>query len=222
MGDNNLFTEYNQDAVSLAQALLGKVICYDKGTEKIKYLITVTEAYPASDCYSYVNRDEKRTGFGYNCLIPEEMRNKTKYHDNIQNAPGKCFIVSNAIHILGSLANNQRYNHVLIRGGIRLDKNECLVIEKPKMNFVIGEPITLCQEKLKIEESSITYNLKGEKSKLFIEFYNNISNTETLQRKRYKLKPNDKDVNTPKAIDNHYRYFIIPFGTYKNGQEEDK
>ena len=100
-------------AEDLAQRLLGKVLCYKNSNGKtVKYMITVTEAYPANDKNSYINR--KHEPFGKSCLICDN-----------NNKSGDCFTTPNGIHILGgestSLNNERAYDHVLIRGGIKVD-----------------------------------------------------------------------------------------------------
>ncbi len=127
MGNRLYQKDFDLCAEKLAKYLLGKVICY----KDQKYMITVTEAYPADDPYSYVNRE--KSSFGHNCLIKEG------------NKAGDCFINYNGIHILGSRDNDSRsFNHVLIRGAIKVIDDKLKVDKNTKLNFVYGAPCVLC------------------------------------------------------------------------------
>ena len=193
--------DYNQRAECLAKDLLGKVICYKKSeTETVRYMITVTEAYPADDPYSYVNRE--KSSFGHNCLLKEE-----------KNA-GDCFVNYNGIHILGRRDNDSRkFDHVLIRGAIKVtDDNRLKVDKNTKLNFVYGAPCVLC-DRLNLE-------LKGQNS------FSLTDDSATLQIKKQPNEPKNvfsaERYNLPipreiKNCDDKYtdtEYYIAPLRFY--------
>ncbi len=148
--------KYDKDpSVILARDLLGKVICYKKSENEpeIKYMITVTEAYPYDDKNSYIYRE-----------IHKEKINKNGKAFNIlsqEKNVGKWFLYGGMLHIIsdGSKCNDINGNtifccgNVLIRGGIRVVKND-LKYEDKRLEYEFGKPYSLCRYKLNFLENA--------------------------------------------------------------------
>jgi 3-methyladenine DNA glycosylase Mpg len=199
---------FEKDAIQLAQDLLGKVICYDKEGNEIRYMITVTEAYPYDDYYSYVNREQ--SGFSHDCLLKEE------------NESGDCFINYNGIHILGSLGNDsRRFNHILIRGGIKIEKSDNqneyykLNFEHAEMNLKYGRPTILMEklfdDKLEKVKNRKYYLLDKSQTNIWLEDYKRV---EFEAKKRIGLTNPDKletnKAEAEKTYDKPFRYYFYP------------
>ena len=148
--------DYNKRAEDLAKELLGKTIIYkNKDKQELKYMITVTEAYPfdETEAISYVNK--YKSGKGHDALIGE---------DKI----GTCFVYGGMLHIVckGGMKKREdgteeyRCDNILIRGAIKVDNNE-FTKECDALNFVVGRPFVLCRKKLGIPPNQPSINLCG-------------------------------------------------------------
>ena len=133
--------DFNKPAKELAKDLLGKVICYNSK----KYMITIAEAYPDDDSFSYIFRQTNRKKINKKSKSYIILANK----DNV----GKCFIYGGMLHFVcaGKVNKDGIYccGNVLIRGAVRIDGKK-LCKEDPKMEFGDGKPYTLCHNKLEL------------------------------------------------------------------------
>ena len=132
---------YNQRAQILAPQLIGKVIEYNG----VKYMITVTEAYPYNDDNSYVKRSEK--GKGHDLLTGE---------DKI----GNLFVYAGMLHIAcdggnGNWENEYSCDNVLIRGAIKVVDGIFDCDTDKKLYYKQGKPYTLCKTKLGIMDNDL-------------------------------------------------------------------
>ena len=145
--------DYNKRAEHLAKELLGKTIIYkNKYSDELKYMITVTEAYPfdETEAISYVNK--YKSGKGHDALIGE---------DKI----GTCFVYGGMLHIVckGGMKKRDdgteeyRCDNILIRGAIKID-NDKLKPECDTLNFVTGRPYVLCHDILKVTLNQFKIN----------------------------------------------------------------
>ena len=170
MGEKLKKEFFGNDAVTLAQNLLGKVICYNNGTKTVKYMITVTEAYPYYDNDSYVNR----------------YHEGSKGHDAlVGNKTGNILIYSGMFHVVGSCENEDPYrcDNILIRGGIEIDKDGNLSKGKDKnLFFEKGKPYKLCRTMLGIPDEYC------ERAENVLKDYKTISNVNIESKIRIGLK----------------------------------
>lgn len=145
----------NKDAQTIAHDLLGKIIHCADGD----YLITVTEAYPANDSYSYIYRathnedDTKKSeneinknGKAYKILTDENM-------------VGKFFLYGGMLH-LACKANKVEarieLDNVLIRGAVEIEDDKLIINENNiNMNFGKGKPTDLVKT-LKIDDNNLS------------------------------------------------------------------
>lgn len=143
----------NKDAQTLAHDLLGKIIHCADGD----YLITVTEAYPANDSYSYIYRathedDTKKSeneinknGKAYKILTDENM-------------VGEFFLYGGMLH-LACKANKAEarieLDNVLIRGAVKVEDNTLIIDDNVNMNFGKGKPTDLVKT-LKIDDNNLS------------------------------------------------------------------
>ena len=192
---------FNCSAEDLAIKLLGKIICYNN----TKYMITVTEAYPANDCYNYA-KVYGDSSFGHKCLL-----------NNKNNQPGTCFITSDMIHILGSIDEHENlYNHILVRGGIKVE-NESLILEDPEMNFVVGKPALLCEKKLLLPTSKNFDLTTGER--VCIENYIDVDKESIIKGRRIRLADNNDNDKDKEQYNIKYRFYFIPNEKYSREDE---
>lgn len=160
----------DKDAQTLAHDLLGKIIHCADGD----YLITVTEAYPADDYYSYIYRathedDTKKSeneinknGKAYKILTDENM-------------VGEFFLYGGMLHLAGKENNGKDENarieldNVLIRGAVKVEDNTLIIDDNINMNFGKGKPTDLVKtlkidgnnlSTLKIYDSSLSFTSK--------------------------------------------------------------
>lgn len=185
----------NKNKQPLARYLLGKIIHCAGGD----YLITVTEAYPANDYYSYIyrathNEDEteksendiKKDGKAYKFLTDENM-------------VGKFFLYGGMLHLAGKAneANARiELDNVLIRGAIKIEDNTLIIDDNIKMNFGEGRPTTLVKT-LKIDDNNLST----------LRIYNSSLSFTSKQCERIGLKGEGKGkANTDATAE--YRFFI--------------
>lgn len=173
----------NKDAQTLAHDLLGKIIHCADGD----YLITVTEAYPAKDSYSYIYRathNEDGTEKSEN-----EINKNGKAYKILtdKNMVGEFFLYGGMLHLAGKENNGKDENarieldNVLIRGAVKVEDNTLIIDDNINMNFGKGKPTDLVKtlkidgnnlSTLKIYDSSLSFTseecerigLKGKKN----------------------------------------------------------
>lgn len=180
--------DYNKRAEYLAKELLGKTIIYKKDNDELKYMITVTEAYPfdETEAISYVNK--YKSGKGHDALIGE---------DKI----GTCFVYGGMLHIVckGGMkkledgTEEYRCDNILIRGAIKVDNNE-FTKECDALNFVVGRPFVLCRKKLDIPSNQSTINQSNgnSSSSVTIADYKNYADENIKLCKRVNIKNDSK------------------------------
>lgn len=196
----------DKDAKALARDLLGRIISYDGK----HYLITVTEAYPAKDSYSYIYRathnedgtkksekEIKKDGKAYKILTDKNM-------------VGKFFLYGGMLHLAGKVNKDENarieLDNVLIRGAIKIEDNKLIIDENNvNMNFGQGRPTTLVKA-LGIHDDN--------DENLFLLCDRLLSVNEITESKRIGLGDQDNpDANAK------YRFFISAFNYYT---EEDR
>lgn len=192
----NLASNFSdKSADEVARELLGKIMHCAGGD----YLITVTEAYPANDYYSYIyrathNEDEteksendiKKDGKAYKFLTDENM-------------VGKFFLYGGMLHLAGKAnkANARiELDNVLIRGAIKIEDNTLIIDDNIKMNFVEGRPTTLVKT-LKIDDNNLST----------LRIYNSSLSFTSKQCERIGLKGKDEGKSKTDA-EAEYRFFI--------------
>lgn len=147
----------NKDAQTLAHDLLGKIIHCADGD----YLITVTEAYPAKDSYSYIYRathNEDGTEKSEN-----EINKNGKAYKILtdENMVGEFFLYGGMLHLAckANKAESEKaqieLDNVLIRGAIKIDDNTLIIDDNIKMNFGEGRPTDLVKT-LKIDDNNLS------------------------------------------------------------------
>lgn len=144
----------DKDAKTIAHDLLGKIIHCADGD----YLITVTEAYPADDYYSYIYRathNEDGTKKSEN-----EINKNGKAYKILtdENMVGEFFLYGGMLHLAGKANKVEariELDNVLIRGAIKIDDNTLIIDDNIKMNFGEGRPTTLV-DTLKIDDNKLS------------------------------------------------------------------
>ena len=147
----------NKDAQTLAHDLLGKIIHCADGD----YLITVTEAYPAKDSYSYIYRathNEDGTEKSEN-----EINKNGKAYKILtdENMVGEFFLYGGMLHLAckANKAESEKaqieLDNVLIRGAVKVEDNTLIIDDNIKMNFGEGRPTTLV-DTLKIDDNKLS------------------------------------------------------------------
>ncbi len=145
----------DKDAKTIARDLLGKIISFAGKN----YLITVTEAYPADDYYSYIYRathnedctkksenEINKNGKAYKILTDENMA-------------GEFFLYGGMLH-LACKANKVEarieLDNVLIRGAVEIKDDKLIINENNiNMNFGKGKPTDLVKT-LKIDDNNLS------------------------------------------------------------------
>lgn len=144
----------DKDAKTIARDLLGKIISFAGKN----YLITVTEAYPADDYYSYIYRathNEDRTKKSENEIDKNGKAYKILTDENMV---GEFFLYGGMLH-LACKANKAEarieLDNVLIRGAVKVEDNTLIIDDNINMNFGEGRPTTLAKT-LKIDENNLS------------------------------------------------------------------
>ena len=144
----------NKDTQTLAHDLLGKIIHCADGD----YLITVTEAYPADDYYSYIYRathNEDGTKKSENEIDKNGKAYKILTDENMV---GEFFLYGGMLH-LACKANKAEarieLDNVLIRGDVKVEDNTLIIDDNINMNFGEGRPTTLAKT-LGIDENNLS------------------------------------------------------------------
>ena len=185
---------FDESADEVAHELLGKIMHCASGD----YLITVTEAYPAKDSYSYIYRATHEDGTKKS---ENEIDKNSKAYKTLtdENMVGEFFLYGGMLH-LACKANkpkseNERIelDNVLIRGAIKIKDNTLIIDDNINMNFGEGRPTTLVKT-LKIDENNLS-TLRIYDSSLSLSF-------KSEKDKRIGLKGNKPDAKA------EYRFFI--------------
>lgn len=144
----------DKDAQTLAHDLLGKIIHCADGD----YLITVIEAYPADDYYSYIYRathNEDRTKKSEN-----EINKNGKAYKILtdENMVGEFFLYGGMLHLAGRANKVEariELDNVLIRGAVKVEDNTLIIDDNINMNFGEGRPTDLVKT-LKIDDNNLS------------------------------------------------------------------
>lgn len=125
--------------------MLGKIIHCADGD----YLITVTEAYPANDSYSYIYRATHNED-GTKKVKRDKKDSKAYKILTDKNMVGKFFLYGGMLHLACKANKVESENarveldNVLIRGAIKIEDNKLIIDENNvNMNFGQGRPTTL-------------------------------------------------------------------------------
>lgn len=144
----------NKDAKTIARDLLGKIISFAGKN----YLITVTEAYPADDYYSYIYRathNEDGTKKSEN-----EINKNGKAYKILtdENMVGEFFLYGGMLHLAGKANKVEariELDNVLIRGAVKVEDNTLIIDDNINMNFGEGRPTDLVKT-LKIDDNNLS------------------------------------------------------------------
>ena len=144
----------DKDAKTIAHDLLGKIIHCADGD----YLITVTEAYPADDYYSYIYRathNEDGTKKSEN-----EINKNGKAYKILtdENMVGEFFLYGGMLHLAGKANKVEariELDNVLIRGAVKVEDNTLIIDDNINMNFGEGRPTDLVKT-LKIDDNNLS------------------------------------------------------------------
>ena len=144
----------DKDAKTIARDLLGKIISFAGKN----YLITVTEAYPADDYYSYIYRathNEDGTKKSEN-----EINKNGKAYKILtdENMVGEFFLYGGMLHLAGKANKVEariELDNVLIRGAVKVEDNTLIIDDNINMNFGKGKPTDLVKT-LKIDDNNLS------------------------------------------------------------------
>lgn len=144
----------DKEAKTIAHDLLGKIIHCADGD----YLITVTEAYPADDYYSYIYRathNEDGTKKSEN-----EINKNGKAYKILtdENMVGEFFLYGGMLHLAGKANKVEariELDNVLIRGAVKVEDNTLIIDDNINMNFGEGRPTDLVKT-LKIDDNNLS------------------------------------------------------------------
>lgn len=181
---------FDKSADKVASELLGKIMHCASGD----YLITVTEAYPADDSYSYIYRATHNDD-GTKKSENEIDKNSKAYKIlTDENMVGKFFLYGGMLHLAGKAnKENARFelDNVLIRGAVKVEDNTLIIDDNINMNFGEGRPTTLVKT-LKIDENNLST----------LKIYGSSLSFKSEGGKRIGLKGNKTDATA------EYRFFI--------------
>ncbi|MFQ7116069.1 MAG: hypothetical protein ACLRPJ_07185 [Acutalibacteraceae bacterium] len=149
----DLVEDKDKDAQTLAHYLLGKIIHCADGD----YLITVTEAYPADDSYSYIYRATHEDGTKKS---ENEIDKNGKAYKILtdENMVGEFFLYGGMLHLAGKANKVEariELDNVLIRGAVKVEDNTLIIDDNINMNFGEGRPTTLVKT-LKIDDNNLS------------------------------------------------------------------
>ena len=144
----------DENAQTIARDLLGKIISFAGKN----YLITVTEAYPADDYYSYIYRathNEDGTKKSEN-----EINKNGKAYKILtdENMVGEFFLYGGMLHLAGKANKVEariELDNVLIRGAVKVEDNTLIIDDNINMNFGEGRPTDLVKT-LKIDDNNLS------------------------------------------------------------------
>lgn len=144
----------NKDAKTIARDLLGKIISFAGKN----YLITVTEAYPADDSYSYIYRATHEDGTKKS---ENEINKNGKAYKILtdENMVGEFFLYGGMLHLAGKENDENtriELDNVLIRGAVEIEDDKLIIDENNiNMNFGKGKPTDLVKA-LKIDDNKLS------------------------------------------------------------------
>lgn len=144
----------NKDAKTIARDLLGKIISFSGKN----YLITVTEAYPADDSYSYIYRATHEDGTKKS---ENEINKNGKAYKILtdENMVGEFFLYGGMLHLAGKENDENtriELDNVLIRGAVEIEDDKLIIDENNiNMNFGKGKPTDLVKT-LKFDENNLS------------------------------------------------------------------
>lgn len=193
---SNLF---DKSADKVAPELLGKIIHCANGD----YLITVTEAYPANDSYSYIYRathNEDGTK-----KSEKEIKKGAKAYKILtdKSRVGEFFLYGGMLHLACKANKTESENarieldNVLIRGAVKVEDNTLIIDDNINMNFGEGRPTTLV-DTLKINNENLPTLGDINIPLTFV----------TGEGKRIGLKYNDNANDKYNDAEAEYRFFI--------------
>lgn len=179
----------------LASYLLGKIMHCAGGD----YLITVTEAYPAEDYYSYIYRATHNEDYTEKSENKIDKNGKAYKILTDENMVGKFFLYGGMLHLAGK-ANKENarieLDNVLIRGAIKIDDNTLIIDDNININFGEGRPTTLVKT-LKIDDNNLST----------LRIYDSSLSFTSKQCKRIGLK-GEKEGKGKTDANAEYRFFI--------------
>lgn len=144
---------FDKSADKVAPELLGKIMHCAGGD----YLITVTEAYPAEDYYSYIYRATHNEDYTEKSENKIDKNGKAYKILTDKNMVGEFFLYGGMLH-LACKANKSEarieLDNVLIRGAIKIDDNTLIIDDNINLNFGEGRPTTLVNT-LKINNKNL-------------------------------------------------------------------
>lgn len=147
----------DKDAKTIARDLLGKIISFAGKN----YLITVTEAYPADDSYSYIYRATHEDGIKKR---ENEINKNGKAYKILtdENMVGEFFLYGGMLHLACKANKVESENarieldNVLIRGAVEIEDDKLIINENNiNMNFGKGKPTDLVKT-LKIDNNNLS------------------------------------------------------------------
>lgn len=179
----------------LASYLLGKIMHCASGD----YLITVTEAYPAEDFYSYIYRATHNEDYTEKSENEIDKNGKAYKILTDENKVGKFFLYGGMLHLAGKAneANARiELDNVLIRGAVKIEDSTLIIDDNINMNFGEGRPTTLVKT-LKIDDNNLST----------LRIYNSSLSFTSKQCERIGLKGKDEGKSKTDA-EARYRFFI--------------
>lgn len=150
---NSALNFFDKSADEVASELLGKIMHCASGD----YLITVTEAYPADDSYSYIYKATHNDDGTKKSENKIDKNSKAYKILTDESMVGEFFLYGGMLH-LACKANkeNARFelDNVLIRGAVKVEDNTLIIDDNINMNFGEGRPTTLV-DTLKIKNENL-------------------------------------------------------------------
>lgn len=190
---------FDKSADKVAHDLLGKIMHCASGD----YLITVTEAYPAKDSYSYIYRATHEDG-------TKKSENKIDKNSKAykiltdETRVGEFFLYGGMLHLACKANKTESENarieldNVLIRGAVKVEDNTLIIDDNINMNFGEGRPTTLVKT-LKIDKNNLST----------LKIYDSSLSFARKECERIGLKYNDNDNDKYKTdAEAEYRFFI--------------
>lgn len=187
---NSALNFFDKSADEVASKLLGKIMHCASGD----YLITVTEAYPADDSYSYIYKATHNDDGTKKSENKIDKNSKAYKILTDESMVGEFFLYGGMLH-LACKANkeNARFelDNVLIRGAVKVEDNTLIIDDNINMNFGEGRPTTLV-DTLKIDKNNLST----------LRIYDSSLSFKSEGGKRIGLKGNKTDATA------EYRFFI--------------
>lgn len=147
---------FDKSADKVAPELLGKIMHCAGGD----YLITVTEAYPAEDFYSYIYRATHNKDYTEKSENEIDKNGKAYKILTDEKRVGTFFLYGGMLHLACKANKAEGENarieldNVLIRGAIKVENNTLIIDDNININFVEGRPTTLVKT-LKINNENL-------------------------------------------------------------------